>query len=187
MLNDDDCWSSSTHFDPWGNLEGHLEDGSPVLRMAGQQDSNLDSQWCSVLSYKSWTPNSKPLFFWLLIRNKPLIGGIFCQVWASLVAQLVKNLPAMQETWVWSLDWEDSLEKRKATHSSILAWRIPWTIGHGVAKSQTRLSNFHFHFTFCQLQLNLTLINSNIGKSCIISSTDTKFRILALVLTLDFI
>ena len=47
--------------------------------------------------------------------------------WASLVAQLVKNLPAMRETWVQSLGWEDSLEKGKATHSSILAWRIPWT------------------------------------------------------------
>ena len=49
-------------------------------------------------------------------------------LWASLVAQLVKNLPAMQEAWVRSLGWEDSLEKGKATHSSILAWRIPWTI-----------------------------------------------------------
>ena len=48
--------------------------------------------------------------------------------WASLVAQLVKNPPAMWETWVRSLGWEDSLEKRKATHASILAWRIPWTI-----------------------------------------------------------
>ena len=47
--------------------------------------------------------------------------------WASLVAQLVKNLPAMWETWVRSLGWEDPLEKGKATHSSILAWRIPWT------------------------------------------------------------
>ena len=48
--------------------------------------------------------------------------------WASLVAQLVKNLPAMQETWVRSLGWEDPWEKRKATHSSILARRIPWTV-----------------------------------------------------------
>ena len=47
---------------------------------------------------------------------------------ASLVAQLVKNLLAMQETWVRSLDWEDPLEKGTATHSSILAWRIPWTV-----------------------------------------------------------
>ena len=43
------------------------------------------------------------------------------------MAQLVKNLPAMQETWVRSLGWEDLLEKREATHSSILAWRIPRT------------------------------------------------------------
>ena len=48
--------------------------------------------------------------------------------WASFVAQLVKNLPAMQETWVQSLGWKDPLEKGKATHSSILAWRIPWTV-----------------------------------------------------------
>ena len=51
---------------------------------------------------------------------------------ASLVAQLVKNLPAMQETWVWSLGWEDHIEKGKATHSVILAWRIPcaiWSMG----------------------------------------------------------
>ena len=48
--------------------------------------------------------------------------------WASLVAQLVKNLPAIQETWTPSLGWEDPLEKGKATHSSILARRIPWTV-----------------------------------------------------------
>ena len=47
---------------------------------------------------------------------------------SSLVAQLVKNLPAMWETWVQSLGWEDPLEKGTATHSSILAWRIPWTV-----------------------------------------------------------
>ena len=48
--------------------------------------------------------------------------------WASLVAQLVKNPPAMRETWVQSLGWEDPLEKGKAIHSRILAWRIPWTV-----------------------------------------------------------
>ena len=48
--------------------------------------------------------------------------------WASLVAQLVKNLPTRRETWVRSLGQEDPLEEGKATHSSILAWRIPWTI-----------------------------------------------------------
>ena len=48
--------------------------------------------------------------------------------WASLVAQLVMNLPEMQETWVQSLGWEDPLEKGTATHSNVLAWRIPWTV-----------------------------------------------------------
>ena len=47
---------------------------------------------------------------------------------ASLIAQLVKNPPATQETWVRSLGWEDPLEREKATHSSILAWRIPQTV-----------------------------------------------------------
>ena len=63
--------------------------------------------------------------------------------WASLVAQMVKNLPTKQETWVQSLDLEDPLEEGMATHSSILAWRIPmdrgtwWATVHGVAKSRT--------------------------------------------------
>jgi len=47
---------------------------------------------------------------------------------ASLVPQVIKNPPAMQETWVQSLGWEDPLEKGRATHSSILTWRIPWTV-----------------------------------------------------------
>ena len=51
--------------------------------------------------------------------------GYLLQYWASLPAQLVKNPPAMRETWVQSLGWEDPLEKGKVTHSSILAWRIP--------------------------------------------------------------
>ena len=59
------------------------------------------------------------------------------------VAQMVKNMPAVLETWVWSLAWEDPLEEGTATHSSIHAWRIPidrgawWDTVHGVAKSQT--------------------------------------------------
>ena len=68
------------------------------------------------------------------------------------MAQMVKNLPAVQETQVRSLGWEDPLEKEMATHSSTLAWKIPWTeepgelIVHEVAKSRTRLSNFTFTF-----------------------------------------
>ena len=66
---------------------------------------------------------------------------------ASLVTQTVKNLPAIRETWVQSLGWEDPLEEGMASHSSILAWRIPMDRGawqatvHGVAKSWTQMSD----------------------------------------------
>ena len=69
--------------------------------------------------------------------------------WASLVAQSVKNLPAMQETRVGFLGWEDPLEKEMATHSSIIAWRIPWTEKpgrfpvHGVARVEHDLVTEH--------------------------------------------
>ena len=83
----------------------------------------------------------------------------FCSVpfwmspWASLVAQRVKCLPAMQETWVRSLGREDPLEKEKATHFCTLAWKIPWTVKPGRLQSvvtkighdwATSLSHFHF-------------------------------------------
>ena len=85
---------------------------------------------------------------------------------ASLAAQMVKNLPAVQETWVQSLGWEDPLEKAMATHSSCLensmdrgAWQ---TAIHGVTKSQIRLSDFHIHvhmliIRFCPVHLTTIL------------------------------
>ena len=79
----------------------------------------------------------------------PLISKLlkhsYSENWASPVAQLVKNLPTMKETWVQCLGWEDPLEKGKSTHSSILAWRIPmgkeawWAAVHGVTKNRTWL------------------------------------------------
>ena len=75
------------------------------------------------------------------------VGYRLQYLWASLVAQMVKNPRALQEIWVQSLCQEDLLEKEMATHSSILAWRIPMDIGGlqatlcGAAKSQTRLSD----------------------------------------------
>ena len=69
--------------------------------------------------------------------------------WVSMEAQRVKNPPVMQKIWIWSLGWEYPLEESMATHSSILAWRIPidrgasWGTRHGVAKSQRWLSTAH--------------------------------------------
>ena len=85
--------------------------------------------------------------------------------WASLVAQLVKNPPATGETWVPSLGWEDPLEKGKATHSSILAWRIPWTIQWGLRESDTteRLSlRCTYKRICCARFTKLKLINISI-------------------------
>ena len=74
--------------------------------------------------------------------NRALICNYLCINRASLVAQMVKHMPAMQ---VRSLCWEDPLEKEMATHSSTLAWKIPWIeepTGFGVTKTWTRLSHF---------------------------------------------
>ena len=103
-----------------------------------------------------------PVWFWLQARHDSSVGkesacnagdsslipgwgnfngegiGYHLQYsWASLVTQLVKNPPAMWETWVQSLGWEDSLEKGKASHSSLLAWRIPWTSPWGPKELDT--------------------------------------------------
>ena len=63
---------------------------------------------------------------WILVDDF-INSSLYMLIWTCLVAQMIKNLPAMQETWVRSLDWEDPLEKQMVTASSILAWRIPWT------------------------------------------------------------
>ena len=83
-----------------------------LLRSVGKVAVFLSLQACSL--------PAKP-------RGKPDEYGYY-KYRASLVAQQVKNLPKMRETWVRSLCWEDPLEKGKATHSSILAWRIPWAV-----------------------------------------------------------
>ena len=79
-------------------------------------------------------PPGKPQSNYTPIKiNKNKYLGIYLT--ASLVAQRLKHLPAMQETWVRSLSWEEHLEKEMATHSSILAWRIPWMEGPGGLQS----------------------------------------------------
>ena len=100
----------------------------------------------------------------LLTRNESYFGGTgvlqifqsksqFYQI-ASLVAQLVKNLPAMRETQVRSLGWEDPLEKGKATHSRILAWRIPW----GRKESDTT-EQHSLHFIRSSMKYSSTNLN----------------------------
>ena len=83
-------------------------------------------------------------FYLHLFSRLSLWVKLFLCFLASLVTQLVKNAPEMQATWVRSLDWEDPLEEGMATHSRILAWRIPRSTVHGVANSWARLSDFHF-------------------------------------------
>ena len=123
----------------------------------------LASFWLLILKY----PKTEMKHQLLSKKNWELIGlnlsdGLFIlylvtmqSFWfwgVSLVAQQVKNLPAMQETWVWSLGWEDPLEKGKATHSSILTLRIPQTVQSMGLQSQIWLSDFHFlFFLLCSL------------------------------------
>ena len=61
------------------------------------------------------------------IKKQQIFLSASNPIWTFLIPQLIKNLPAMQETWVRFLGWDDPLEKEMATHSSILAWEIPWT------------------------------------------------------------
>ena len=72
--------------------------------------------------------------------------------WASLVAQLEKNLPPMRDNWIWSLGWKDTLEKGKAIHSSIIAWRIPWMVysmgSQRVGHNWVTLTSLHFSSRF---------------------------------------
>ena len=92
----------------------HLWSGSRFMALLYLMVHNCLDLACKQLF---WVPYS----FFFFLKN------IYLTIWAFLVAQIRKNLPAMQETRVWSLAREDPLEKGMAIHSSILAWRIPWT------------------------------------------------------------
>ena len=110
------------------------------LKNCGHIDNAVETGFCPTECprqgfLKSEEVGNGWLYIWTILFNK----------WASQVAQLVKNLPAMRETWVQYLGWEDPLEKGKATHSSIPFWLGEFHV-HGVAKNQTQLSNFHFTF-----------------------------------------
>ena len=91
-----------------------LEKGKKLQRERKKINNNINTILSNTMSLKTYIPK---------YRNKCSPENNNTR--ASLVAQMVKNLPAMQETWVWSLGWEDPLEESLMTHSSILAWRIP--------------------------------------------------------------
>ena len=118
-----------------------LQQGSKASRPASTMEGGHPSQTPGGISFEGLRRNNRHLslisaeqsrgmdyfhssffFFLKVLETNDL------QYWASLVAQLAKNPPAVQETWVRSLGWEDPQEKGKATYSSILAWRIPWTV-----------------------------------------------------------
>ena len=100
-----------------------------------------------------------------------------------LVAQLVKNLPAVQETWVWSLGWKDPLEKGKATHSSILAWRIswtPWSPWRSKELDTTEWLSLHFtslHLLFWSPLSFLVRLSSPLFRTILLSHGLCKFKV----------
>ena len=93
----------------------------------------------------------------------------------TLVAQRVRRLPAMRETWVQSLDWEDPLEKEKATHSGTLAWKIPWTEKPGrlqsiVSQKESDMTErLHFHMDTLSLTKETKIYNGEKTSSLLIS------------------
>ena len=103
----------------WSMLASHLPLGEPrPHQRSGSWVGRPTFRFISSLGIVAAPASANPIFFRVL----------FTSYWASLVAQLVTSPPAMREMYVRSLGWEDPLEKGKDTHSSILAWRIPWTI-----------------------------------------------------------
>ena len=105
------------------------ENGNPLLQYSCLENPTDREAW--------WATVHK------VAKSLTLLSDLTFTFWAPLIIQFVKNPPAMQESQVRFLGWEDPLEKGRATHSSILAWRIPWT-----ANSRTWLSEFYFHFIF---------------------------------------
>ena len=106
-------------------------------------------------------PSLHTVTFVCVVRTLRVLADFKYTIWySSLVAQMVKNLPAMQETQVWSLGPEDSLEKGMATHSSILAWRILWTEEPGGLQSMWSQRVGHDWATNTQHNTNIITVQS---------------------------
>ena len=124
----------------------------------------------------------QPQHYWHLGWDNSALGSFLCIIGASLVAQMVKNLPEMQETLVWSLSQEDPLEKGVVTHSSILAWRIPWTEEPGGLQSMglqrvrhdwvANTYTFTVYFRMFSSIPGLYLLDANSNPSLVIITTN---------------
>ena len=109
-----------------------LEVKNPPANAGDTRDTSLipeSGRSAGYLLEKGMATHSSILAYRIPWIEEP--GGL-PQAWASLVAQMIKSLPAVWEIWVWSLGWEDPREKEMAIHSSILAWKIPWMEEPGV-------------------------------------------------------
>ena len=107
-----------------------MRHGFVKLRQEGRSLAWPLKEWHSLRTWHKWLePNKSKMAEDLTASRLWASEYTHCNTlaWVSLLARIVKNLPAMQETWVWSMGWEVPLEKGMATHYSILAWRIPWT------------------------------------------------------------
>ena len=161
------CIRSTTPQLKASSLEGYCDN----LPHFAHIQNIANSLWSLCMDFSKHLWKDKPLDFKPVKGRSAIIKGKwlnpffeFDQTWeeirVSLVAQLEKKLPAMWEAWARSLGWEDPLEKGRATHSSILAWKILWSVySHGVEKSWTQLNDFHFDF---QEEINSSFLDQNL-------------------------
>ena len=112
-----------------GEFDGSVTLHHPVLPARSIQPYQIPAagKGVAVCGWKGEQAQGFPHLFTFPGLVLSVFSNITTESWASLVAQIIKNLPASQEVRVQSLGWEDPLEKKMATHSNILAWRVPWT------------------------------------------------------------
>ena len=156
--------STLTRWTVWVNSERWWWTGRPgVLRFMGSQ--RVGHNWATELNWTELRLKRRDWWHQVLVRMWSIRNCCWRESkmdhWygeQSLVAQMVKNLPVMQETWVRSLGWEDPLEKGMATQSSILAWRIPWTEeplcpwGHKESDKTEQPPHTHMVVFMCRVQ-----------------------------------
>ena len=128
-----------------------MQESHPCRRDELAWSAGAQARWGRRLCV--WQPDMGCQSSWDIIESTGRAWGLkilwLYSAWASLVAQMVKNVPAMRETWIQSLGQDDPLQEGMATHSSILAWSIPmdrgawWATVHGIAKSQTWWATKH--------------------------------------------